>query len=333
MPSASLVSIITPSYNQADYLEETILSVLSQDYLNLEYLVIDGGSTDGSLDIIRKYRHRLAYWVSEPDLGQSHAVNKGFERANGEILAWLNSDDILCPGAVRLAAGFLDSHPDVSVVYGGGDFIDAEGRAILPMPREDFDLARCLLRLITPIPNAAAFFRRDTIRQIGLLNQELHYIMDTDYWIRVGLAGSKISRIPETLAHIRLHPDSKTVGKIPKSNEELLAWVDRFFLQPLPPEIATLERQSRSRALLELGLKYFYVNEFSSGRRAVFKGAFLHPPIVFKDLFSLLLAMSFLPVPAIKLALLIKRIYFASPNQQARQTKRGTRGTDRCNAC
>ena len=98
--------------------------MLNQDYPNLEYLIMDGGSTDGSTDIIRKYQHRLAYWVSESDLGQSHAVNKGFLRAKGEILAWLNSDDILCPGAVRLAAGFLDSHPDISVVYGGATLID-----------------------------------------------------------------------------------------------------------------------------------------------------------------------------------------------------------------
>lgn len=324
MSSLPPVSIITPSFNQANYLEETILSVLNQDYPQLEYIIIDGGSTDGSVDIIRKYEERLAYWVSEPDLGQSHAINKGLQRAKGGILAWLNSDDIYCPGAVRVAAEFLDSHPDVSVVYGAANIIDADGRVMLPMKREDFDLARCLARLVTPIHNPAAFFRKDLTRQIGLLDERLHYIMDFDYWIRTALAGLEIRRIPETLALFRLHPHSKTVGQIPRDNEELVTWVDRLFLQALPPDIAALQRQVRSRALLEFGLKSFYANHFSSGRRAVFRGALLYPPNVFKNLYFLLLGISILPVPAIKLALLIKETCFGfgSPRLRVRSSGR-----------
>ena len=329
MSSLPLVSVITPSLNQAEHLEEMILSVLNQDYPNLEYIIIDGGSTDGSVDIIRKYQHRLAYWVSESDLGQSHAVNKGFLRAKGEILAWVNSDDLLCTGAVRLAAEFLASNPEVSLVYGGANFIDADGRLMRAIRQRDFNLAHCLIRVGTPIAHPAAFFRRETFQQIGLLDQGLHYLMDFDYWIRVALAGLQIARIPDTLAYLRLHPDSKTVGQIPKLNEELMAWVTRFFLQPLPPKIARLERQSRSRALLELGLKSFYAKQFSEGRRAVFKGARLYPRNLFRDLYFLLPAISILPIPAIKLALLMKKTFFGSPREQARNRKRSKNATDR----
>src|SRR5574337_800152 len=329
MAALPLVSIITPSFNQANYLEETILSVLNQDYPNLEYIIIDGGSTDGSVNIIRKHEQRLAYWVSEPDLGQSHAVNKGFLRAKGEILGWVNSDDLLCPGAVRLAAEFLASNPEVSLVYGGADFIDADGRLMLPMRCEDFDVARCLTRLVTPIPNPAAFLRKDTIRRIGLLDQNLRYYMDFEYWIRATLAGLQISRIPDTLAHIRVHHDAKTVGQIPKPNEELLAWVDRLFLQALPPDIAALQRQVRSRALLELGLKSFYADQFSGGRRAILKGAGLSPRSLVNDLLFLLPIIAMLPVPAIRLALLIKGRWFPSPNQRARGNRRDADTQDR----
>ncbi|WP_337286883.1 glycosyltransferase family 2 protein [Candidatus Methylomirabilis sp.] len=329
MADLPIVTLVTPSYNQAQFLEETILSVLNQDYPNLEYIIIDGGSADGSVDIIRKYESRLAYWVSEPDLGQSHAVNKGFLWAEGDILAWVNSDDLLCPGAVRAAADFLGSHPDVSVVYGGANIIDEGGQVMLPMEQEDFDLARCLVRLVTPIPNPSAFFRRETSQKIGLLDEKLHYYMDFEYWIRVAMAGLQISRIPETLAQIRVHHDAKTVGHIPRPNEELLAWLDRFFSRPLPPEIASLQRQSKSRALLELGLKSFYVHQFSEGRRAIFKGLGISPRTLVNNLLFLLPIIAVLPNPAIRLAIQIKERLFPSPNQRARDSRREADTRDR----
>ncbi len=131
-----LVSIITPSRNQAPFLEATIQSVLAQDYPEIEYLVIDGDSTDGSLDIIKRYQKRLAYWVSEPDLGQTDAINKGFAHAQGEIFAWLNSDDLLLPGAITRAVNYLVTHPETGMVYGDADFIDETGRVIGQFPGE-----------------------------------------------------------------------------------------------------------------------------------------------------------------------------------------------------
>jgi glycosyltransferase involved in cell wall biosynthesis len=125
------VSIVTASLNQGRFIEETIRSVLLQGYPNLEYIVLDGGSSDNTVEIVKRYAAWLVHWVSEPDLGQSDAINKGFQRAKGEILAWLNADDIYCPRAVRIEVDFLNTHPDVSVVYGGASLIDRDGRIVL----------------------------------------------------------------------------------------------------------------------------------------------------------------------------------------------------------
>ncbi|MCJ7530019.1 MAG: glycosyltransferase, partial [Anaerolineales bacterium] len=137
-----LVSIVTPSYNQAQFLETTIRSVLDQVYPNLEYMVVDGGSTDGSREIIRKYADRLAWWVSEHDRGQTDAINKGFTRAHGDILAWLNSDDTYEPEAVAEAVTFLQTHPDVGMVYGDANFIDEQGQVIGRFPARQTDYRR-----------------------------------------------------------------------------------------------------------------------------------------------------------------------------------------------
>src|SRR5512138_1788368 len=137
-----LVSIITPSFNQAAFLETTIRSVLDQDYPSLEYFIVDGGSKDGSLEIIQRYAHRLAGWVSEPDRGQTDAINKGFGMAHGEILAWLNSDDVYQPGAVAEAATFLQQNPEVGLVYGDATYIDENGRTIGHFPARQTDLRR-----------------------------------------------------------------------------------------------------------------------------------------------------------------------------------------------
>jgi glycosyltransferase involved in cell wall biosynthesis len=321
MPELPIVTIVTPSYNQARFLEQTILSVLNQDYPNIEYLIIDGGSTDGSVEIIRRYGDRLAYWVSEPDQGQSHAINKGFQRANGEILAWLNSDDLYCPGAVRAAVEFLGGHPEVALAYGRADLIDADGAVVCESPWMDFDVTTCLTRQRYPIPQPAAFFRRDTMQRVGLLDERLHYCLDWDYWIRIAMAGLTVSKIPQTLARCRLHRDSKTVSELLKPNEEMVAWIDRFFAQPLPRRIAELERQSRSRALVSLGRQHLYAGQYARARQMVLKGVMQYPQILLRDRAFLILTLSTLPRPAVKLAMRLKRLWFASP--PALEVRRG----------
>jgi len=203
-----LVTIVTPSYNQAEFLEETIQSVFAQDYPHIEYIVIDGGSTDGSVEIIRRYEDRLAWWVSEPDQGQTDAINKGFARAQGEILAWLNSDDTYEPHAVSEAVAFLLAHPEVGLVYGDANYIDEQGRVLGRFPAAQTDYRR-LRRGYVHIPQQAAFFRADLWRQVGPLDPSFYFAMDYDLWVRLARV-SELRYVPRLWANFRIHRNAKT---------------------------------------------------------------------------------------------------------------------------
>ena len=215
-----LVSIVTPSFNQAPYLEATIQSVISQDYPRLEYIVIDGGSTDGSLEIIRRHASRLAYWSSEPDLGQTDAINKGFARAKGEILAWLNSDDLYHPEAVREAVEFLERHPEIGLVYGDADFVSDAGEVVGRFPARQTSLAR-LRRGYVHIPQQASFFRASLWRLVGPLDPTFYFAMDYDLWVRIA-ALTPIVHHPRTWAGFRLHRDAKTLSAADQCWPEML---------------------------------------------------------------------------------------------------------------
>jgi len=208
--SPPLVSIITPSFNQARYLEATIRSVLSQDHPRIEYMIVDGGSSDGTVDIVRKYEHRLAWWVSEKDKGQTDAVNKGFARAKGDILAWINSDDTYEPGAVSAAIKYLQEHPEVGMVYGDCSFINEDGRVI-----GKFNSAQTSYRLLRQgyahIPQQTMFFRADLWRQVGPLDPSFYFAMDYDLWTRIS-ARAEIKYVPQTWANFRLHTSGKTIA-------------------------------------------------------------------------------------------------------------------------
>jgi glycosyltransferase involved in cell wall biosynthesis len=204
-----LVSIVTPSFNQAQFLEETLRSVLEQDYPKIEYIVVDGGSTDGSQDIIRRYQDRLAFWISEKDLGQTDAVNKGFAAAHGEIFAWLNSDDTYRPGAIAEAVAFLRSHPEIGMVYGHAFYVDEAGRILAPYPTGRTDL-KGLRRGVTTIPQQAMFFRSKLWRMVGPLDPSFFYAMDYDLWVRI--AGvSPIALCHRPWANFRIHSASKSL--------------------------------------------------------------------------------------------------------------------------
>ncbi len=226
------VSIVTPSYNQKQFLEETILSVLNQDYPNIEYIIIDGGSTDGSVDIIRKYEHQLSYWVSEPDRGQSQAINKGFQRAKGDILAWLNSDDEYTQGAILTAVQTFIKYPDVAMVYGNCDIIDEQGNLTGHIRSHQCDL-KSLFRG-NNIPQPSTFFKKKVLEEIGPLNETLKYAMDYDLFLRIS-SKFKIKYLPSTLSRFRYQNQSKTISEGIFFWQEVFFVLDNFLLNMLLP--------------------------------------------------------------------------------------------------
>ena len=203
------ISIVTPSYNQAQYIEATINSVLSQDDPQIEYLIADGGSTDGTVNIIKKYQDKLAWWVSEKDKGQTDAINKGFSHATGDILAWINSDDTYEPGAVTAAAKYLQEHPNFGMVYGDCNYINESGRLIGKFKASQTNY-RLLRRGYTRIPQQTMFFRAELWKQIGPLDPSFYFAMDYDLWTRIA-ARTEIKYVPQTWANFRLHTSGKSI--------------------------------------------------------------------------------------------------------------------------
>ncbi len=204
-----VVSIITPSFNQAQFLERTIQSVLVQDYPRIEYAIVDGGSTDDSVDLIKKYQSRIAWWVSEQDKGQTDAINKGFNRASGDILAWINSDDTYHPGAVTAAVKYLMEHPDVAMVYADCDFIDEQDRVIGKFNSAQTDYRR-LREGYVHIPQQTMFFRAKYWKELGPLDPSFYFAMDYDLWTRIA-AKAQLKYLPGNVwANFRIHSSSKT---------------------------------------------------------------------------------------------------------------------------
>lgn len=205
------ITIVTPSLNQGAYIGQTIESVLAQNYPNLEYFVIDGGSKDQSVSIIKKFEKHLDYWVSEPDRGQSHAINKGFLRATGEVVNWLNADDFLEPGALDILGSYFED-PATNVVAGRSNIV-RDGAIVSTTLGTDVypgNLAKTIG--LARIDQPETYFRRSVVTRVGPLNDHFHYVMDREFWIRYlvlyGLSG--IVKIPDVLTNFRQHPDSKT---------------------------------------------------------------------------------------------------------------------------
>lgn len=219
------ISIIIPSFNQAQYLEQTILSIINQNIENIEIIVMDGGSTDGSVDIIKKYSDKLAYWVSEPDRGQSHAINKGFARAKGDIIAWLNSDDLYLPNTLSTVLERFKSNPDVDLIYGDViNFDETEKEQYYKVA--EFEPYDFLSRV--SIHQPAVFWRKHVFEKIGFLDETLHYVMDYDYWMRIFFRFNTL-KIDKPLAKFRVHSASKTSSNPPKMYLEWRKVLSRFF--------------------------------------------------------------------------------------------------------
>ncbi len=274
MPSNQpLVSIITPSLNQAAFIGAAIDSVLAQDYPQIEYLVVDGGSTDGTLEMLKRYGDRVR-WVSEPDAGQSNAIDKGIRLMRGQVLAWLNADDIYLPGAVTRAVAAFAEDPDRALIYGQAQDIDMHGQVIgLSRQIESWNMRR-LLEFGDFIVQPAAFFLRSAYDAVGGLDQSLHYCMDYDLWIKLGQRYA-VQYLDAPLAQTRIYDTTKTSSGGLKRLIEIEAMVRRYGRTRLPacyyPEIvwatvaalrqgqqAGLSRREK-RALLRRGAMYSLV--------------------------------------------------------------------------
>jgi glycosyltransferase involved in cell wall biosynthesis len=223
--SPPIVTVVTPSLNQGRFIRETIESVLSQSYPAIEYIVMDGGSTDGTVEILREYGDRVR-WVSRPDRGQAQAVNEGWRGSRGAILAYLNSDDTYLPEAVERAVASLCEHPDAVAVYGEGYHVDEGGRVLERYPTEPFSLLR--LEETCFICQPTVFLRREAVERVGFLDEALQYCMDYDLWIRLARVGS-FAFVPIFLATTRLHAETKTLGQSVRVHTEILRMVHRHF--------------------------------------------------------------------------------------------------------
>jgi glycosyltransferase involved in cell wall biosynthesis len=210
--SGPAVSIVTPSYNTGAHVGAAVASVLGQDWPFVDYVVLDGGSTDNTVDVLKSFGPQLR-WVSQRDRGQSDAINRGFAQTVGEVLGWLNSDDAYAPGALRAAAEFLAAHPDVAMVYGDADFIDAAGNRIARCAHVEPSFSRRrLLHYSDFIVQPAAFFRRGAFEAVGGLDPSLNWAMDYDLWLKFAAAGFKVAYLPRVLANYRWLGGSKSAA-------------------------------------------------------------------------------------------------------------------------
>lgn len=272
----TLVSIVTPSYNQAPYLKQTIRSVLGQDYPHIEYIVVDGGSTDSSVDVIEKYADRLAYWISEKDSGQAEAINKGFARANGEIVTWLNSDDYYMLNTISVVVRCFEQHPDVVMVYGDMLAVDGDGRTLNVLKYKQLSLEDLLCFQILGQPSV--FFRRSALEKVGLLDTTFHFMLDHHLWIRLAQQG-RILHVPQIWSAARYHAGAKNRARAAEFGQEAFRVLDWAKRQPaLAETVAGLGRRPLASAHRYNARYLLDGGQSVSALGAWFRALFLHPP-------------------------------------------------------
>lgn len=220
------VSVVTPSFNQGKFIERTLRSVASQSGATVEHVVMDGGSTDHTVEVLSRLLP-ATNWVSQKDGGQADAVNKGIRRTDGEIIGWLNSDDVYYPGALAKVVSHFEAHPEIDVIYGMADHIDENDQAFESYPSEPWNFER--LQETCFICQPAAFFRRSVVEQFGLLDDKLHYCMDYEFWLRLGKAGARFSYLEFKLAGSRLYAENKTLGSRVKVHAEINDMFKKLF--------------------------------------------------------------------------------------------------------
>ena len=284
-----LVSIITPSFNQAAYLEQTIQSVLHQTGVQIEYFVIDGASTDGSLEIIQRYASQLSGWVSEPDSGQAEAINKGFTRASGKYIAWLNSDDIYLPDAISRAVSVLETNPQLGMVFGDAITIDPNGRTINQLQFDDWGLEELLSFRIICQP--AVFMRRSILEQAGYLDPSYHFMLDHQLWLRMARL-APIQHIPANLAAARHHPGAKNVNQAAAFGDEALRILQWIKEQPEFQVYYTARRNRITAGAYRLKARYLLDGaQPGPALRAYFQALRYHPGFTLRHWHRMLYAL------------------------------------------
>lgn len=289
MTDLPLVSIVTPSFNQAQFLEQTILSVLNQDYPNIEYLVVDGGSTDGSVEIIQRYSDRLDWWVSEKDRGQADGINKGLARARGKYVAWLNSDDFFLPGAVRQAVALLEQHPELAFVHGDLQVVDENGKVINVLTYGDWGVRGLMAFKIIGQP--AVFMRRSALEQAGLLDLSYHFLLDHQLWLRLALQGGTLYQ-PTLWAGEHVHAASKNTAQAAQFGQEAFRIVEWMKSEPaFTPHLAGNLRKVQAGAER---LNAFYLldaGQYRASFRSYWRAFRLNPAAVQPDWYRMLYAL------------------------------------------
>lgn len=296
MAERPLVSIITPSLNQAAFLEETIASVLAQDYPNLEYLVVDGGSTDGSAEIVRRHAGRLAWWTSEPDRGQAHALNKAFERTRGSYVGWLCSDDTLLPSAISRLVAELERDPGLVLAYGDAVYTDEHSERKDPAPSGSWEPDQMVRTAQVPNQQPATLYTRWGWERAGPLHEDAWYYLDFEFTVRLARLGNGL-HVPETLATYRIHRAGKSTGDPVRKAEDAIRCADRFMTSDqVPEELRRFAREGRASLYRIAGANYYAALELGRARRAYLRAAALAPRAV-----SLRrVGKSFLPRPVVR---------------------------------
>lgn len=300
MSDLPVISVVTPSFNQAPYLETTLQSVFSQNYPALEYFVFDGGSTDGSVEILKRYAQQLAYWQSAPDRGQTDAIVQGWARATGDIVAWLNSDDYYLPGALQTVADEFQKNADVMVVIGSCLTLDEQGRINGDKYARNFNLP-ILLTTSGGVPGQpSVFIRRSMLAAVGFPDVELHYVMDWEYWIRLALhlRPEQIRVIYIPLAVSRMWAGSKTSTGVKTICDEHRQVLERLFDSGiLPPDLQQLKTSALAGTYIKQSFLEWQADQRSAARTSLAVARRLFPEGMPSDLAFNLWFRTWIPFP------------------------------------
>lgn len=278
MPEQAVLSLVTPAYNQGQYLAQTIDSVLAQDQPGIDYLVLDDGSSDSTPEVLARYTGRVA-WERQPNMGQVRTLNKAWGRAQGRYLSYLSSDDLLYPGAVRKLVAVLDADPAIACVFPDCDLIDEDSRVIKRNVCRPFDLEQLVVDQECYIA-VGAIFRRSAFEAVGGWKPELRLAPDREFWMRLASQG-RIHFHRETLAGYRMHPKSISYKDVSEeTSREYLRVLDDYFAQPgVPPQIAARKQEAYGKAMLLLARNRFRAGDIKRGFTLYGEATRLHPPL------------------------------------------------------